>query len=86
MIISICDPLVKSPERGRKSGYFGGEEMMAQPAQLLYTLDELAETSRWALQEIFSDPGYQAALIVEGYGWQLSCWHWQEQDTRTPHS
>jgi len=51
--------------------------MMAQPAQRLYTLDELAETSRWALQEIFSDPGYQAALIVEGYGWQLSCWHWQ---------
>jgi hypothetical protein len=32
--------------------------MMAQPAQLLYTLDDLAEASRWALQEIFPDPGY----------------------------
>ena len=26
MIISICGPHVKSPQRGRKSGYFGGEE------------------------------------------------------------
>lgn len=47
-----------------------------EPAALLNTRGDPADTSRWSLREIAPAPGYAAALCVEGSGWQLKCWHW----------
>jgi 4'-phosphopantetheinyl transferase len=32
----------------------------------------------WFHQELRPAPGYVAALAVEGVGWQLECWQWQQ--------
>ncbi len=37
-------------------------------------LPEAAE--RWSLRDLDPGPGYVAALVVEGQGWQLSGWQW----------
>jgi 4'-phosphopantetheinyl transferase len=54
-----------------------------EPARLLHNLDDPAQASRWSLQDLFPDPGYQAAVVVERHGWRLRCWQWQE-DARAP--
>lgn len=43
--------------------------------------DEIAddgklEASRWSLKELSPGSSYAAAVAVQGYGWQLKCWHW----------
>ena len=48
----------------------------AQPAQLLATRDDPAQTSRWQMRELDPGDGYVAALVVEGGGWQTSCYDW----------
>lgn len=47
-----------------------------EPAKLLSARGDAQEASRWALQELIPDPGYVAALAVEGDEWQLACWRW----------
>jgi 4'-phosphopantetheinyl transferase len=47
-----------------------------EPAALLRTQADPDEARRWSLQELSIDPGYVAALAVEGRGWSLSCWQW----------
>jgi len=48
----------------------------AQPAQLLATRDDPAQASRWQMRELNPGDGYVAALVVEGGGWQASCYDW----------
>lgn len=47
-----------------------------EPAALLRTLGDPHEASRWSLQALTPGTGYAAALVVEGHGWQLTCWQW----------
>ena len=48
-----------------------------EPAVLLATADDPAESVRWSLREVTPDPGYVAALAVKGHGWRMRCWRWQ---------
>jgi 4'-phosphopantetheinyl transferase len=50
----------------------------AQPAGLLGTLPDPLEAARWSLVEIPADPGFVAALCVEGKGWTLRQRRWPE--------
>jgi 4'-phosphopantetheinyl transferase len=42
-----------------------------QPASLLSTLPDPLEASRWSLIELPAEPGFVAAVCVEGQGWTL---------------
>lgn len=44
------------------------------PAALLRTATD--EPSRWTMMALEPGTGYQAALVVEGRGWQLRCFEW----------
>ena len=46
------------------------------PPRLLEVRGEPAESARWSLAALDAPPGYEAALAVEGRGWQLRCWRW----------
>jgi 4'-phosphopantetheinyl transferase len=46
-----------------------------EPARLVHS-SAAGEALRWSLRELFPDPGYAAALTVEGQGWRLACWQW----------
>lgn len=50
-----------------------------EPARLLKVSGDRSESFRWSLQELSPDPGYVAALAVEGCNWRLTCWQWQVQ-------
>ena len=50
-----------------------------EPPALLGTECDPAEASRWSLCELDPGPGYVAALAVEGHGWQLKCWQWEDE-------
>ena len=50
----------------------------ARPAALLATSPDPAEASRWSLVELPTEPGYVAALCVEGTGWTLRRGRWPE--------
>jgi 4'-phosphopantetheinyl transferase len=47
-----------------------------EPARLLSVDGDVKEASRWTFQELRPVPGFVATLVVEGQGWQLSCWNW----------
>jgi 4'-phosphopantetheinyl transferase len=47
-----------------------------EPARLLESREESQATDRWSLSALFPGTGYAGALVVEGSGWQLSCWQW----------
>jgi 4'-phosphopantetheinyl transferase len=49
-----------------------------EPAALLFTRDDPHEAGRWRLQDLYPDPGYAAALAVDGHSWRLSCGDWPE--------
>lgn len=49
-----------------------------EPVTLLNVRGDPLEASRWSLQELDPGPGYVGALAVEGRGWRLACWEWQE--------
>lgn len=46
------------------------------PAQLIKTSRDPEDVSRWSLFDIALDPGYTAALAVEGSDPILRCWHY----------
>lgn len=48
-----------------------------EPARLLGSREEPGAVERWSLRGLFPGPGYAGALVVEGSGWQLDCWQWQ---------
>jgi 4'-phosphopantetheinyl transferase len=45
-----------------------------EPARLLAIQGDPQETSRWSLLALTPEPGYAAALMVEGQDWALRCW------------
>ena len=47
-------------------------------AELLYTVGDPQEASRWRLLELFPGPGFVGAVAVEGHDWQLKCLGWSE--------
>jgi 4'-phosphopantetheinyl transferase len=49
-----------------------------EPAQLLAVLGKPDEVRRWTLRALQPPAGYAAALAVEGSGWRLRCWQWEE--------
>jgi 4'-phosphopantetheinyl transferase len=53
-----------------------------EPAALLRTRDDACEASRWTLRELSTEPGYAAALAVEGRDWRLRCWRWEVEAYR----
>ena len=42
-----------------------------EPAALLRNHKDAAEVTRWSMKSIPVDPGYVAALVVEGHDWEL---------------
>lgn len=51
---------------------------LGHPAALLATRDDPQEAARWTMIALDPGPGYAAALVVEGDGWRLRCWQFQE--------
>ena len=49
-----------------------------EPAALLQNREDQREITRWSLQELEPGMGYAGALAVEGAGWRLYCWQWQQ--------
>jgi 4'-phosphopantetheinyl transferase len=49
-----------------------------EPAMLLDTKGDPLEPTKWTLRELIPDPGYVAALAIEGNGLRLSCWQYSE--------
>jgi 4'-phosphopantetheinyl transferase len=45
-----------------------------EPARLLRIQGEPEAAARWTLRDLIVEPGYAAALAVEGQGWNLACW------------
>jgi len=45
-----------------------------EPPHLLWVRDHPGETERWSLVTLAPQPGYTAALAVEGHDWRLRCW------------
>jgi 4'-phosphopantetheinyl transferase len=52
-----------------------------EPAELLATRPDVLEADRWSLRNLtIEEPGYAAAVAVEGIGWSLELWRWNPQD------
>jgi 4'-phosphopantetheinyl transferase len=47
------------------------------PAALLTNTLDPAEVTRWSMAAVPVPPGYEAAVAVEGTGWELRCREWQ---------
>ena len=47
-----------------------------EPAQLLQTKEDAAETKRWSLINLQPERGYAAAIAVEGHEWRIAGWQW----------
>ena len=52
-----------------------------EPAQLLGVRSDLDDPGRWSFQGLSPEPGYIAAVAVEGHGWHLTRWLWQDDRT-----
>lgn len=49
-----------------------------EPAALLESRVDPADTSRWTLKSLDMGTQYIAALAVEGQHWDLKCWDWRQ--------
>ena len=49
-----------------------------EPAALLTDRKDPPAPAHWSLCTLAPAVGYAGALAVEGSGWQLTCWQWQE--------
>lgn len=47
-----------------------------EPAALRRTEGDPDEAGRWSLVTLEMEPGYAAALAVQGHDWRLRCWEW----------
>jgi 4'-phosphopantetheinyl transferase len=57
---------------------FGVSIIPGEPAVLLQSREYPGEVTRWSLQDLAPGTAYAGALAVEGTGWRLSCWNWDE--------
>lgn len=48
-----------------------------KPARLLRAEGDAEGTRRWSVETLAPGPDYVAALVVEGHGWQLTCWNYE---------
>lgn len=48
-----------------------------KPAALLSVKGDKKEARRWSLKSLEIQPGYKAALAVEGHDWRLQSWQWR---------
>lgn len=49
-----------------------------EPARLIASRDP-RQAERWSLRALPDPaPGYRAAIVVEGGGWELACWRWED--------
>jgi 4'-phosphopantetheinyl transferase len=55
-----------------------------EPAALLQSREDAREPARWRLFALQPGEGYAGALAVEGQGWRLRCFQWQ--DISSPHA
>ncbi len=49
-----------------------------EPAALLETRIAPGEVERWSFLDIFPGEGFAGAVAVEGNGWKLRCWRWED--------
>lgn len=49
-----------------------------EPARFLGAVDR-EHALRWTLRELDPAPGYVAALVAEGSGWEVTCWRWEDE-------
>jgi 4'-phosphopantetheinyl transferase len=49
-----------------------------ESARLLAIDGDSEAANRWLLRELSPAPGYLGALAVDGRGWELICWHYQD--------
>ena len=56
---------------------FDVELKPGEPAALLHSREDPQEPARWTLIELDPAEGYAGALAVEGHGWHLRSYHWQ---------
>ncbi len=54
-----------------------------EPATLMSTRPDSDEALRWSLRELTPDPGYAAALAVEGHGRSFAYWQWPTSPRKT---
>ena len=47
-----------------------------EPAKLLASREESQKTMDWSMRELSPGKSYAGALVVEGSGWDVSCWQW----------
>ena len=47
-----------------------------EPVALLNSREDPQATTRWLLHGLTPGDRYAGAIVVEGAGWQLSCWQW----------
>ncbi|MCL1471638.1 4'-phosphopantetheinyl transferase family protein [Argonema antarcticum] len=50
-----------------------------EPAKLLSIKSDTESAANWLLQDFIPVTGYVAALAVEGFGFNISCWQWLEE-------
>ncbi len=58
----------------RPLGRFEVTLLPEEPVRLLSVTDDPREVQRWRMESFAPAPGYVAALIVEGQGWQPAFW------------
>jgi 4'-phosphopantetheinyl transferase len=49
-----------------------------EPGPVLAMQRDPSKAARWSVRGLSATSGYVAALAVEGDGWRLSCWQWQD--------
>jgi 4'-phosphopantetheinyl transferase len=47
-----------------------------EPASLMSCITDPEEVARWSLAEVDAGPDYEAAVAVQGRGWDLKCLRW----------
>lgn len=50
-----------------------------EPARLIQTLYSPPDADHWSMAALDTWPGYAAAICVEGSGWELHGWQWEEE-------
>ena len=57
-------------------GQFDVSLAPGEPAALLESRENPQATEQWSLRALAPGGRYAGAVVVEGTGWQLSCWQW----------
>jgi 4'-phosphopantetheinyl transferase len=72
------EALAKAEDRGLPFRRFDVTPAPVEPAMLPDAGKYSPEPAKWILKELDPDPGYAAALCVEGTGLRISCWQYTD--------